>query len=84
MGRIAALGTGEKPVHNFVRGTVAAYREKTTVATLVVLPRQMGGVAGTGCFHHFQCQPACAQPGTQAPPEQMLAGAPTHSESVLQ
>jgi hypothetical protein len=25
-----------------------------------------------------------AQPGTQAPPEQMLAGAPTHSESVLQ
>jgi hypothetical protein len=29
-------------------------------------------------------QPVWLQPGTQAPPEQMLAGAPTHSESVLQ
>jgi hypothetical protein len=29
-------------------------------------------------------QPVDKQPGTQVPPEQMLAGAPTHSESVLQ
>src|SRR4051794_20104244 len=29
-------------------------------------------------------QPVCVQPGTQAPPEQMLAGAPTHSKSELQ
>src|SRR5207253_3550940 len=29
-------------------------------------------------------QPVWPQPGTQAPPEQMLAGAPTHSKSELQ
>lgn len=29
-------------------------------------------------------QPVELQPGTHAPPEQMLAGAPTHSESLLQ
>src|SRR5258706_10591860 len=31
-----------------------------------------------------EVQPVCEQPGTQAPPEQMLAGAPTHSKSELQ
>ena len=55
------LGFGKKPVHYFVRGTIATDRQKTPASSSIVFTRKLYGLARLRRLDNFELQSTCTQ-----------------------